>query len=317
MVKKKQKSGKIKETDMNQIKTLKELEKLVKEKSTPKMTVAFAHDIDTIISVERAVKEKIVEAILIGDKEIIYERCKELNISPDIFEIIHEPDEKKSGDLAVRMIIEKKASALMKGLISTPYFLKPILNKEYGLIKKGTILSHSAIIEIPTYDKLLIVSDVAMIPHPDLNQKVQMINFNVHKIAKTLGIENPKVAIVAANEKVSEKMPATIDAAILSKMAERKQIKGAIVDGPLALDVAISKKACDIKGLKSPVNGQADILIFSSIETGNVFYKSTTILGKGKLAGIVTGAPFPAVLTSRADDEDSKYYSIVLASALA
>lgn len=301
---------------MNPIKSLQELEQLVKEQETPTMSVAFAQDEDTIKAVERAVKEKIVNAIMVGDKDIIESKCKELGIDPGIFEIVHEPDEKKSGDLAVKMIIDKKASILMKGLISTPYFLKSILNKEYNLIKKGTVLSHTTVIDVPAYDKLLIVSDVAMIPDPDLQQKVQMINYNI-KIAKKLNIENPKVALVGANEKVSDKMQATIDAAVISKMADRKQIKGAIIDGPLALDVALSPKACEIKGLISPIEGSADILIFPNIDAGNIFYKATTILANGKLAGLVTGAPFPAVLTSRADDDDSKYYSIVLAAATA
>jgi len=301
---------------MNAIKNLSELEKLVKEKATPKMSVAYAQDEDTILAVNRAVDEKIVEGILIGDKKKIENICTKLDISHSKFEIIDEPNEKKSGLKAVELIIEGKAQILMKGLISTPYFLKAILNKDYNLIKKGQVLSHTAVIEIATYDKLLIVSDVAMIPYPDLNQKIQMINYNI-KIAEKLGIVNPKIAIVTANEKVSEKMPSTVDAAIISKMSDRKQIKGAVIEGPLALDVALSKRACDIKGLKTPIDGYADVLIFPNIETGNVFYKTTTILGKGKLAGVVTGTPFPTVLVSRADDDDSKYYSIVLASALA
>jgi phosphate butyryltransferase len=299
---------------MNPIKSLKELEQLVKEQETPTMSVAFAQDEDTLKAVERAVKEKIVNAILVGDKGIIESKCKELGIDAGLFEIVHEPDEKKSGDVAVKMIIDKKAAILMKGLISTPYFLKAILNKEYNLIKRGTVLSHTTVIEVPTYDKLLIVSDVAMIPDPDLQQKIQMINYNI-KIANKLNIDNPKVALVGANEKVSDKMQTTIDAAVISKMADRKQIKGAIIDGPLALDVALSPKACEIKGLKSPIEGSADILIFPNIDAGNIFYKASTILANGKLAGLVTGAPFPAVLTSRADDDDSKYYSIVLAAA--
>lgn len=301
---------------MDQIKNLKQLEQLVKDQKTPKMSIAFAQDEDTILAAKRAVEEKIVDAILIGNKQLILDKCKKLNISPDIFEIIDEPDEKKSGLKAVELIIEGKAQILMKGLISTPYFLKAILNKEFNLIKKGSVLSHTAIIEISTYDKLLITSDVAMIPYPDMGQKVQMINYNI-AIAKKLNIMNPKIALVSANEKVSDKMESTIEAAAISKMADRNQIKGAIVDGPLALDVALSKRACEIKGLKSPVDGYADILIFPNIDTGNVFYKTTTILGKAKLAGVVTGTPFPTVLVSRADDDDSKYYSIVLASALA
>ena len=301
---------------MNPIRSLKEMEQLVKAKTTPTMVVAYAQDEDTLLAVRRAVDENIVKAILVGDESVIRQKCQDLSIPVDLFTIINEPGEAKSGAVAVQQIVDGKAQLLMKGLISTPYFLKAILNKDLNLVKKGQVLSHTAVIEVPTYEKLLVVSDVAMIPDPDLGQKIQMINYNI-AICKKLGIENPKVALVTANEKVSDKMPSTMDAAVISKMADRKQIKGAIVDGPLALDVAISPRACEIKGLKSPVEGQADVLIFPNIDTGNVFYKSTTILGKGMLAGIVTGAPFPAVLTSRADDDDSKYYSIVLAAALA
>jgi len=298
------------------IRDLKQMEVLVKAKTSPTISVAYGQDEDTILAVERAVREKIANVILVGDEAVIRQKCHDLNISPDIFQIIHEPNEKKSGDVAVKLIMEKKASILMKGLISTPYFLKAILNKDFDLLPKGALLSHTALIDVPTYDKLLIVSDVAMIPEPTIEQKVQIVNFNI-AIAKKLGIDNPKVALVCANEKVSDKMPATLDAAIISKMADRGQIKGAIIDGPLALDVAISKKACEIKGLKSPVNGEADILIFANIEAGNVFFKACTLLANGTLAAVVTGAPFPAILTSRADSEDSKYYSIVLAAALA
>ncbi len=280
---------------MDQIQSLEQLEMLVKEQKTPKMAVAFAQDEDTLLAVKRAVEEKIVDAILVGEEKLIVEKCEKLNISPELFEIINEPNEKKSGDVSVKLIVDGKADILMKGLISTPYFLKSILNKDYNLVKKGTVLSHTALIDISTYDKLLIVSDVAMIPYPDLSQKIQMINYNI-KIAEKLNIINPKVALISANEKVSEKMQSTIDAAVISKMADRKQIKGAIIDGPLALDVALSKKACDIKGLKSPIEGHADILIFANIDTGNVFYKTTTILGSAKLAGVVTGTSSPLFL---------------------
>jgi phosphate butyryltransferase len=300
---------------MKAMSKLSEIESLVKSKKNFHMAVAYGQDEDTILAVKRAVEEKIVDAIMVGDEKVIRDVCARLKVDPGLFQIVNEPDEKKSGDKAVRLIIDGKAQILMKGLISTPYYLKPILNKEYNLVGKDGVLSHTAILEIPTYDKLLLVSDVAMIPYPDLNQKVQMINYNV-KIAAKLGIENPRVAILTANEKVSEKMPCTMEAAVIAKMAERKQIKGAIVDGPLALDVAISKRALEVKGLKSSVEGYADILIMPNIEAGNIFYKATTILAKGMLAAVVTGAPFPAILTSRADDDDSKYYSIVLAAAL-
>ncbi len=299
---------------MKPIRTLKQLEKLVKEKSTPKMVVAFGQDEDTILAVNRAQDEKIIEAILVGKKEIIQAKCQKLDLPLNKFEIVNEPDEKKSGDVCVKMIIENKAQILMKGLISTPYFLKSILNKEHNLVPKGTTLSLTTLFEVPTYDKLLIVSDVAMIPEPDLYQKIQMINYNI-KIARNLGIENPKIALVGANEKVSPKIQSTIDGAVIAKMADRKQIKGAIIDGPLALDVALSKKACEIKKLESPVNGHADVLIFPNIDAGNIFFKAMTLLAKGTLAGIITGTPFPTVLVSRADAQDSKYYSIVFAAS--
>jgi len=300
---------------MKPMRKLSEIETLVKSKKNFQMAVAYGQDEDTILAVKRAVEEKIVDAIMIGDEKVIHEQCARLKVDPGLFQILNEPDEKKSGDTAVRLIIDGKAQILMKGLISTPYYLKPILNKEYNLVGKDGVLSHTAILEVPTYDKLLLVSDVAMIPYPDLSQKMQMIQYNV-KIAAKLGIEKPKVALLTANEKVSDKMPCTMEAAVLAKMAERKQIKGAVVDGPLALDVAISKHALEVKGLTSPVEGYADILIMPNIEAGNIFYKATTLLAKGKLAAVVTGAPFPAILTSRADDDDSKYYSIVLAAAL-
>lgn len=300
---------------MEPIRDLDELEKLVKAKKSPIMSVAYAQDEDTILAVEHAVNEKIVNAVLVGDKAKITAICKSLDISPDMFEIVDEPNERRSGDVAVRLIVEQKADLLMKGTISTPYFLKSILNKELNLLPKGTLLSHTSIIDVPKYPKLLFASDAAMIPVPTLNEKVQIVNYNIN-IAAKLGIQNPKVALIAANEKVTDRMPATLDAAAIAKMSDRKQIRGAVVDGPLALDVAISKKACEIKGVESPIDGEADILIFPNIETGNVLYKAFALLGEGIMAGIVTGAPFPTVLASRADSEESKYYSIMLGAAL-
>ena len=176
------------------------------------------------------------------------------------------------------------------------------------------------VLDVPAYQrthgKLLFVSDVAVIPSPDLPTKVKMVEYCV-SAAKSFGVEEPRVALLAANEKVSEKMPVTLDAAIIAKMAERGQIKGAIVDGPLALDVALSPEACQIKDLRSSVEGAADILIFPNIETGNVFYKSATILAGARLAAVVVGTSAPCILTSRADSEESKFLSIALGCRLA
>jgi phosphate butyryltransferase len=194
-----------------------------------------------------------------------------------------------------------------------------ILDKDQGLLPKGAVLTHLTVLDLPAYQqrhgKLLFVSDVAIIPAPDLPTKVKILTYAVDA-ARSFGIARPLVAMLAANEKVSDKMPATLDAAVIAKMAERGQIKHAIVDGPLALDVALSPEACAIKDLISPVGGAADILIFPNIEAGNVFYKAATILAGGRLAAVVVGTTAPCVLTSRADTEESKFYSIALGCRL-
>ena len=181
--------------------------------------------------------------------------------------------------------------------------------------KDGPIVSHVSVIELPTYSKLLIVSDIAVIPYPDLKMKMAMLNYTID-VAHKLDIEKPKAAIICAVEKVNLKMPPTVDASIISKMAERGQIKGAIVDGPLSLDVAVSKESKQIKGVTSEVAGDADIMIFPNIETGNVFFITCTNLAKGEIAAIVTGAFCPCILTSRADSEQSKFYSIALGALM-
>ncbi|OYV88717.1 MAG: hypothetical protein B7Z68_12930 [Acidobacteria bacterium 21-70-11] len=234
--------------------------------------------------------------------------------------VIDERDEYQAGVRARDMVRDGEADVLMKGLIGTDKYMHLILDKERGLLPKGAVLTHITVLDVPAYQathgKLLLVSDVAIIPAPDLATKVKIVTYAVDA-AHSFGIEIPRVALLAASEKVSEKMPATVDAAIIAKMAERGQIKGAIVDGPLALDVALSPEACEIKGLRSVVEGDADVLIFPNIETGNVFYKSATILGGARLAAVVVGSSAPCILTSRADSEESKFFSIALGCRLA
>jgi phosphate butyryltransferase len=237
----------------------------------------------------------------------------EKKIDLGLFEVMDEPDERSAGRKAVDLVRSGEAHILMKGLISSALYMRLILDKENGLLEQGNILSHIAVLESPHYPKLIFAADVAVIPAPDLPQKVKMLEYCI-EIAHIFDIERPKAAIIAATEKVSPKMQATVDAAIIAQMARRGQIKGAIVDGPLALDVAVSKECCDIKGLNSDVGGDADILIFPAIEAGNSFYKSITQLGGGRLAALVTGTTAPCILTSRADSEDSKFLSIALAA---
>jgi len=287
-------------------------------KSKPKKTLvaAYANDAHTIEAVSNAVDIGIIDAILVGDETIIREVCAKEGIDAGKFRIVHESDEQKAANLAVKVVNDGEAGILMKGLVSSDKYMRAILDKEKGLLPPKAVLSHITLMEVPTYHKLLLLSDVAVLPAPDLGQKVAITNYLI-SAAKSLGIETPKVALIAATEQMSPNMPACIDAAIISKMADRGQIKGGIVDGPLALDVAIDKESAEIKKLKSPVAGDADCLLFPNIESGNVCYKTMTKLCNGESALLVVGAKCPAVLSSRGDSAKTKTYSIAFAALMA
>ena len=211
------------------------------------------------------------------------------------------------------MIHQGEGDILMKGLISTDKFIKAILDKEKGLIEPGNVLSHVTVIQNPNYHKLLIVSDVAVLPQPDLGQKVQLIRYMV-KAATALGISLPKVAVIAPSEQLLMQLESSKDAAFLSKMGERGQISGCIIDGPLALDLAIDRESAEIKGISGEVAGNADCLLFPNLDAGNVFYKTNMKLAKAVSAAMLVGAQVPVVLTSRGDSTLTKQYSIALAS---
>jgi phosphate butyryltransferase len=204
----------------------------------------------------------------------------------------------------------------MKGLLSTDKYMRAILNKEQGLLDPGAILSHVTVMEHPGHPKLLIAGDVAVIPEPEFKEKAAILGYLV-KVAKALGVETPKVAVLAASEQVLPKLSSSADAALLSKMADRGQIKGALVDGPMALDGALDPESARIKGLGGPVAGDADCLLFPNIEAGNVFYKAGTKLGGAEIAAVVAGARVPCVLSSRGDSAKTKLSSIALAALLA
>lgn len=289
---------------------------LVKIKGKKRLIVAYANDAHTIEAVNEAVDKGIIEAVLTGDTEIIVKVCTELKIDVSKFTIIQEADEMKAASLAVKLINEGKGDILMKGMVSTDKYMRAILNKETGLMIPKAVLTHIAVVENPAYHKLLIASDCAIIPNPDIKQKQTIVNFMI-QTAKAIGIEKPKVAIIAATELVSTGMEACIDAAILSKMADRGQIKGAYIDGPLALDVAIDKESAETKKLTGVVAGDADCLLFPNIESGNVFYKASTKFNNAEIAANVMGAKVPCVLSSRGDSSKTKLYSIALAAALA
>ena len=279
-----------------------------------KMVAAWGVDDHTISAASQAIDMGLVDVILVGDQSMIADVCRQENIDMSKFTIVHNPVELKAVAQAVQMVRDGEGDFLMKGLCSTDKFLRAILNKETGLLPPKGTLTHCAVFEIPQYGKLLFVGDVAVIPAPDLKQK-QVIMECLVKTARSVGVQTPKVAIIAATEQVLPSQPATMDAAQLAKMADRGQIKGCVADGPLALDVALDKESAQIKGLVSSVAGEADCLLFPNIESGNVFYKTNSKLVPGvRQAGILVGAKVPCVLSSRADSTDTKLNSIAVAA---
>lgn len=278
-----------------------------------RLVAAYANDAHTIEAVADAVNLGVVDATLIGDIDTMKRVCSEVGVDSGIFTLVQENDDTKCVLLAVKMINNGKADILMKGLVSTDKYMRGILQKEGGLVPPRGVLSHVTVLDIPVLNRLLIISDVAVIPAPDIDQKIALTRYVIN-IAHALGNPNPKVAIIAPTEQVLHKMQSCSEAAIISKMADRKQITGAVVDGPLALDVALDKDTAIIKKLESPVAGVADCLVFPNIESANVFFKTSTKLLNAQLAAMVVGARVPCVLTSRGDTKQSKLYSIALAA---
>ncbi|MBD1378777.1 phosphate butyryltransferase [Metabacillus arenae] len=276
-----------------------------------KVAVASAEDEEVLEAVKMAVENNLAQFILIGDKEQVDFMVKEKNIPQDHITLIHARSKEQACEIAVKAVRQHEADVLMKGNISTSVILKAVLNKEFGL-RTEKVLSHAAAFEVNGFEQLLFVTDAAMNIAPDLQQKVQIIE-NTVRIAKSIGITEPKVAPLAAVEVINPAMQATLDAAALTQMNKRGQIKNCIVDGPLALDNAVSSLAAEHKGIKSDVAGQADILLVPSIEAGNVLYKSFIYFADAKVGAVIAGAKAPIVLTSRSDSAESKLYSIALA----
>ncbi|MGB4438790.1 MAG: phosphate butyryltransferase [Sedimentibacter sp.] len=293
------------------MKNFEEILDLAKKKGAKIISVAFAQDEEVLKAVKAAVNENICVPILVGDKDKIIDISKEINFDISNIEIIDEKDGNEAARKAVALVSSGKADIVMKGLIDTSIILKAVLDKEIGL-RTGNILSHVAVFSIEKYHKLLIITDVAMNIAPDADEKRQILE-NTLKLAYSLGIETPKVAAICAKEKVSTKMQATLDAAALVQMQSEGKITGCIIEGPYALDNAISKESAQIKGIEGKVAGDADILLMPNIEAGNVLYKSLTYFSDSQNAGILLGAKAPIVLTSRADSDVAKLNSIALA----
>lgn len=293
---------------------LKNFEQLLKEaskSSNKKIAVAAAADCDVLLAVENARKKGIAGAILIGDEAEIKKLATASEIDIANYEIIHCVDKAESARIAAKQVASGKASVMMKGLVDTSVFLKAVLDKEIGL-RTGKLITQTTVFEIPGRDQFIFVSDPAITTEPDIAQKKDIID-NACLVAHRLGYENPMVAPVCAVEKLNPKMQATLDAQELHEMNARGEIMGCYVSGPISLDVAISKEAAGHKGYTDKIGGRANILLMDDIESGNVLYKSIVYFAGGIGAGVVMGAKCPIVLTSRADSDISKFYSIATA----
>ena len=277
-----------------------------------KMIVAYGQDTHSIGATDMAIKAGLVDVTLVGDPEEIKKSCEAEGVDINQYTIIAESDDVKAVEIAVKAVHNGEYDVLMKGVVPTDKYLRCILNKEWGLLPAGTTLSHITVLQIPAYHKLLIVSDVAVLPLPSLEQKKQIAKYLV-QTANTLGIEEPKVALLAPSEQLLPKVVSSVEAAALSEMGQNGELAKALFQGPLALDVAIDPESVKIKKLTGPVAGDADCLLFPNIESGNVFFKACTKFGGAELAAMVAGPTAPCVLTSRGDTALTKKYSIALA----
>jgi phosphate butyryltransferase len=296
------------------LKSLQDLKKIASNSKKPRLCVAASADKHVLEAVRDAVKENVVDVILVGDKAKTIDIAEKINFNLKNVEIIHEMNDIQACKIAVKQIVEAKADILMKGLVSTAPLLKAVLDKEDGL-RAGDTLSHFALVESPYYHKLIAVTDAAMNVNPEFNDKVAIVK-NAVKAMSGVGVINPKVAIITPLETVNPKIESTVHAAMLVQMNKRGQIPNCIIDGPLALDNALSKEACEIKKIKTEVGGDADILVAPELNAANILYKAFSFAGGAKTAAVIVGAKCPIVLTSRADSEHSKLFSIILAAAM-
>lgn len=296
---------------------IKKLDNLLDYKSSKRMklVVVACHDKEVLQAVIECEKIGLIEPILIGDLQLTKDIAQDLNISLDEFELINETDIVKSAELGVRLVSTGKADFIMKGMVDTSVLLKSVLNKEWGL-RTNSLLSHVMVYDIPNYHKLLFLTDGGMNINPSIEDKINIIE-NVGMVAKSLGKHIINVAILAAKEKVDLNMIATLHGEELKYLYSKGQFsEGLIIDGPMALDIAVSKEAAETKGYKSTVAGDADVLLVPNIEMGNGIGKSITYFAGGKSAGIIMGAKVPIVLVSRADDHITKLYSIALGAVI-
>lgn len=298
------------------INSLEDIIKELKVNKKVKLAVAAAQDEEVLHAVLDAMNMNIIDPILIGNLEKIKLIAKDLDLNLEKTEMIEAESYEECAEIAVKLVSSKKADFLMKGLLDTSILLKQVLNKEYGL-RTDSLLSHVMIYEVPNYHKLLILTDGGMNISPNYEQKEKIV-LNAIKACESLNIDNIKIAALAAKEKVNEKMQATIDAKKLQDASEAGIFGSNVtLEGPLAFDLAVSKEASKVKGFKSKISGDVDVILVPTIEVGNGIGKSLTYFSNAKSAGIIMGAKSPIVLVSRADSHESKLYSIAYGALIA
>ena len=276
-----------------------------------RVAVICANDPNTEYAIARAMQEGIAEFIMVGNPAIL-DRYPTLRQYPDLVKTVPVDDPDEAARQGVQMVREGKADILMKGIINTDNLLHAILDKEHGLLPRGKVLTHLSVMQIPAYHKLLFFSDAAVIPRPTLQQRIEMILYAIRP-CHHFGIRQPRIALIHCTEKVSAKFPHSLDYVNIVELAEAGEFGDVIIDGPLDVKTACEKTSGDIKGIASPINGEADVLIFPNIETGNAFYKAMTLFAGADMAGLLQGPTCPVVLPSRSDSGLSKYYSLAMA----
>jgi phosphate butyryltransferase len=296
------------------LKSLADLHELAHDHAKKKLVVAAAQDQNALEAAIHSSKNEIVDVILVGNKKKTVEILNRMDFKLSDFEFIEEDDNVQAAATAVKLVSENKADILMKGNITTSVLLKAVLNKEWGL-RSGELISHLALFEVPAYHKIIGLTDAAMNISPDLKAKISIIKNAVDYLIR-LGVVKPKVAVLSAVETVNTDMKSSVEAAILAKMADRNQITNCLIDGPFALDNAVSKTSAELKNIDSKVAGDADLLVGDDIDVSNALYKSFIYFARAKCAAVILGAKAPIVLTSRADSDETKLNSIALAAAI-
>jgi phosphate butyryltransferase len=301
--------------DTMPIRTFAKLLEAAKTKGPKNVAVAAGDQSEVMSAALHAEQAGLANITLVGDRDRIKQIADEDEVDISRMEVIHQPQPQKAATQVMQLINEGHARIAMKGRLVTRDFLRAALDKKLG-VRTTRLLTHVAVLDVPSFDRLVLISDAGVIVAPNMEQKVQIVQ-NAINVAHALGVETPRVALLAASEMVNPHIVSTIDAASISKMADRDQIHGGLVDGPLALDNAISYESARIKNIKSNVAGYANILIAPEIEAGNVLIKTITYFAKGTMASVVVGARCPLILPSRADTQEAKLISLALGVLLA